>query len=153
MQITVVGKSLSFPRMCACCGGAADITQDLWGSQKIGNRRHTSTWKIPYCSTCQGHVNYVAMQKYEYLFLLLSMGLYLITYFLLVRPVRVHLAKKNRLKPSCAGCDLPDYTYRIANDGTHTFEFKNRDFAKAFVVANQAALRNPSPEVKALLGA
>lgn len=151
MQITVVGKSLSFPRMCACCAGPSDITQDLWGSQKIGNRRYSSTWKMPYCSTCQAHVKYVALHTYEYIFLLLSMGLYLITYFLMVRPIRVHLAKKSRLKPSCAGCDLPEYTYRVANDGTHTFTFKNLDFAKAFVVSNQAALRNPSPEVQKLL--
>ena len=41
MLITVVGKSLSFPRICACCAGPADITQDLAGSQKIGNRRYT----------------------------------------------------------------------------------------------------------------
>ncbi len=153
MQITVVGKSLSFPRMCACCAGPSDITQDLAGSQKIGNRRYTSTWKMPYCSACLAHVKHVSMRGYEYIFLLLSMGLYLITFFLIMRPLRVRSAKQSLLKPSCAGCDLPGYAYRVANDGTHTFEFKNPDFAKAFVLANQAALRNPTPEVKKLLGA
>ena len=150
MLITVVGKSLSFPRICACCAGPADITQDLAGSQKIGNRRHTSTWKIPYCSACAAHVKYVSMRTYEYIFLLLSMGFYLITFFLLVRPYRLRMAKK-LLKPSCGGCDLPGYAYRVAGDGTHVFDVQNRDFGKAFVLANQAALRDPTPEVKALL--
>ena len=151
MLITVVGKSLSFPRICACCAGPADMTQDLAGSQKIGNRRYTSTWKIPYCSACAAHVKYVSMRTYEYIFLLLSMGFYLITFFLLVRPYRLRIAKKDLLKPGCGGCDLPDYSYRVAGDGTHLFDFKNRDFAKAFAQANQGALRDPTPEVRALL--
>lgn len=152
MQITVVGKSLSFPRMCACCAGPADSTQSLMAGQKIGNRRHMSTWKVPYCSACVAHVTYVSLRTYEYIFLLLSLGFYLITFFLIVRPLRVRSAKKHLLKPSCVGCDLPEYSYRVANDGTHTFDFKNPDFAKVFVSVNQAALRNPSPEVQKLLG-
>jgi hypothetical protein len=151
MQITVVGKSLSFPRMCACCAGPSDITQDLTGSQKIGNRRYSSTWKVPYCSACLAHVKHVSLRSYEYVFLLLSMGLYLITFFLILRPLRLRSAKKTLLKPSCAGCDLPDYTYRVAHDGTHTFGFGNPDFAKAFAVANQRALRNPTPAVQNLI--
>lgn len=152
MQITVVGRSLSFPRLCACCAEPADSTQELMGSQKIGNRRHISRWKIPYCAACAAHVKYVSMRGWEYLFLLLSAGLYLITFFAVMRPLRIRSAKKNLLKPSCAGCDLPDYSYRVANDGTHVFEFKNPSFAKAFVVANRSALRSPSPDVQALLG-
>ena len=151
MNVAVSGTALNFPRLCACCGEASETTLPVTDSTRIGNMRYTSTWQLPYCNGCAAHVKHTSMRGWEMLLLLVTVGLYLVSYYLFYRPMRIRAAKQSMMKPSCAGHDLPSYKYFKVGNGKHIFEFKNPTFAKAFVLANQASLDGASPEIKQLI--
>jgi hypothetical protein len=54
----ISARLLSWPRKCACCGGAADSSMRAAASKTTGKRvQHTKTswWEVPYCNTCLAH--------------------------------------------------------------------------------------------------
>ena len=151
MNVAVTGTALNFPRLCACCGSPSETTLAVSDSTRIGNMRYTSTWQLPYCNGCAAHVKHTTMRGWELLLTLLTVGSYLLTYFLFLKPMRVRAAKQDMMKPSCAGCELPSYSYFKIGNGKHIFGLGNPTFAKAFVLANQASLDGASPEIKQLI--
>ena len=62
-SVTVTGKTLLFPQICACCGGASNATFNIQdrsvktttAGPKTTKTTTTVTWPIPICTTCEPH--------------------------------------------------------------------------------------------------
>jgi hypothetical protein len=53
MRVEVSGQIFSFPRMCACCLGAADTLTA--SATRTASRSDTGTWPFPFCTRCVDH--------------------------------------------------------------------------------------------------
>ena len=56
-RVRVSARLLHWPRMCAGCGGASEVSREAscTSSDSRGKAR-TRTWAIPYCSKCSGSI-------------------------------------------------------------------------------------------------
>jgi uncharacterized tellurite resistance protein B-like protein len=134
VRIDVSAKQLSMPAVCACCGGPSDTIVQNTATRVEGKRvirTKTSSWNIPYCSTCAAHDRvWPGASAFEvFVLTILTCGIYL--YFYIQR-------RKQALAMCMAGCARPRqaFAYLGWHGTVHQFEVASPVFAQAFLAAN-----------------
>lgn len=166
MRIEVSGKQFAFPRECACCGGFPESTLSISGTERNRNSRTRGwTWDVPYCKECLRHVRtadrvLLAGLSIAAVFGLCSLlfaiifeawilggGLFTLSVSLsaLLCWVLLRLARRS------AGQECPTVFRAVIYLGSagavHSFDFRSRPYARAFVRANRLKLVNASTVV------
>jgi hypothetical protein len=137
MKVNVTGKSLQMPAMCACCGGAPDTEIAVADVRTSGNKSITSTWKIPYCSKCKEHVEYMKMGLLYKILCLVTLGLAAIGYVLSWKPMKRKIVQSRMCTPTCGSTEEPGFT---TNGVTQTFDFPSQSFAQKFAQLNNGSI-------------
>ena len=157
-------KTFNFPRICPCCGDAADSALSVIGtmSSSFGNTRLTRSVEVPYCSDCTRHLPepwiYVTMVLASGLIpavlmwavagsvaggvvgrVLAVLGLLLLVLGGIAGHV-VYNRRKTRLKKKSCVLRTPAVQMRIDYANT-TFCFASDSYARTFRQANTAILR------------
>jgi hypothetical protein len=154
-------KSVLFPKLCPCCGSAADSSLEIEGSKITGNLLgstvHTKSFEVPYCSACKDHFpNFgpailVCILAGLTVFLapiVIERGLFIRLLVLLsvlgiwAYIVSVYIGKIRRLmKPSCIRQGRAvAMGYGRASDTV--FIFASHSYAKAFELANSLDVKH-----------
>lgn len=170
MRIEVSGKQFVFPRECACCGGFPETTLTISGTERNRNSRTRGwAWDVPYCKDCRRHVvavdrillgglTIVALFGFCSLPIallqdarLVALSLFLIGVFStgLLSWVLV-MRVKARANSTCDTI-VRAVTYLGSAGPVHSFDFRSRHYAKAFVRANRLKLVNASMMVSQIV--
>ncbi len=170
MRVEVAGKQFVFPRECACCGGFPEVTLTISGTEWNRNSRTRGwAWDVPYCKECRRHVVIVdrillgglsiaALFGFcSFLFAVLSEGWWLGVSLLaasLFVPAALCLLMVNRAKKlSNRSCNtvFRALIYRGSVGNIHSFDFRCKGYARAFVRANRLKLVNASVTVSQIV--
>ncbi len=167
MRVEVAGKQFVFPRECACCGGFPETTITLSGTERNRNSRTRGwAWDVPYCQECRRHVArtdrafFVGLSiaalfgfcSLLYAILIetrLGFGLFAVS-LVLTMTVTSLLVPKLRSGATC--CSVSRALIYLGSAGNiHSFDFKSRPYARAFVRANRLKLVNASAVVSQIV--
>ena len=82
MRVAISAREIIIPRVCACCGGAAETTVDAAATRVSGRRvvrTTTKAWSFPYCNRCAHHVHLSREPSFGVIFFLtlVTCGIYL----------------------------------------------------------------------------
>lgn len=153
--IKVSARLLSWPHQCCCCGEFPDTELSVTATRAKGVRviRTTShTWRVPYCSSCLGHI-----RRYRRARLLTVLGILVALFSGFVEAMSVptvgiamvaiiisatvfirlliRQAAENLTKASCA-CQFEAVEYLGWHYTIHQFAFVSWAYAKAFATLN-----------------
>lgn len=153
MDIELTGKTLSFPKLCCCCGTPTDAT-GMVGHTRLAHRRaHLTRWTVPCCERCSKHVQAAVwgglVAVLLFLLALGSLGLLSPLLWLWYR----HKQSQSRALcgPECGSHKGMTYEPFPAPGGGHRFRDVHREFARQVAIANRPALHAPSNAVLAML--
>lgn len=173
MRIDVSGQKFLFPPRCACCFDHANDSLVVSASRSTGKKVvHTQTkaWDFPYCAKCVRHVRSaeaatVLLGVLAGSSLLAGVWLWIATsppigiavaIGALVGTMLLHYRRMGSAKKGC-GQECVSVSRAVEYLGwhgtAHQFWIASRDYASAFMVANERKLINLSPEARALLQA
>lgn len=125
------------PAVCCCCGAEASTTRKTNHTERKGKKEIRRTLEIPYCATCNKHVDYLDTSTLGCLlwliFIFATVGLGFIVY-VIMNNRKKSKASETMLSPTCVNVDTAiDYTF---SDGQHHIETECEPFIRAFVAAN-----------------
>lgn len=164
------GKQFVFPRECACCGGFPETTITISGTERNRNSRTRGwAWDVPYCKDCRRHV--IAIDRillggltiaalFGFCSLLMAFvwgelvgGASLLLAGLSSTGLLCWLLIKRVKAGASTTCDtnVRAVTYLGSAGPVHSFDFRSRHYAKAFVRANRLKLVNASMVVSQII--
>lgn len=167
MRIEVAGKQFVFPRECACCGGFPQTTITLSGTERNRNSRTRGwAWDVPYCQECRRHVTrtdqafivgltIAALFGFcSFLYALfggarLGAGLFLAS-LIVAAVITSALVPKTRGGASCVTV-FRALIYLGSSGVIHSFDFRSKPYARAFVRSNRLKLVNASVVVSQMV--
>ena len=166
-RFQISANLLSWPNLCACCGGSPDTKLNASASRVIGKRvRHTTTssWSVPYCSKC---VHHKTVYESASNWLLVSFILGLIVWFFVAKVgggligffagivlallgfwpfSKAQTQAKSLMLSSC--CSQIFAVRYVEWYGTfHTFVFFSKSYLELFLAANSRKKRSEITEV------
>jgi hypothetical protein len=171
VRLYISARKLNVPRICACCGAPPDAEMDAKHTRTTGKRvirEQTRSWTFPYCLQCIRHVemwrNVGTVAAWTMLLAVVvavalakaSGGVAAAISFVLFAAIATAATARRRAKvraslsPSCAVPE-PAVHYLGWDGSVQGFDIASRDFAASLAQANQRALVNISPELRALL--
>lgn len=164
------GKQFVFPRECSCCGGFPEIMLTISGTERNRNSRTRGwAWDVPYCKGCRRHVIFVDRILLGGLSIAASFGFCSLLivlifdsldwgFYLLVGSVLVAFGLswlgirhvRSESSPMCSTVTRA-VVYLGSAGPVHSFDFRSRPYAEAFVRANRLKLVNASAIVSQIV--
>lgn len=161
-RFQISANLLTWPSLCACCGGQADTKIRASASRTTGKRvQHTTTssWEIPYCSQCIKHKEaYESAFKWLLVGLLLGLVVWffiaqisstLIGFFIgiivallgILPYAKAKSEAEALMRPRCSS--VTSTVKYVAWHGTvHTFIFASKSYLDLFLAANSSKNRS-----------
>lgn len=153
MLVQLSARQITFPRMCACCGGAPNTTYAATATRVTGKRvvrTQSASWSFPYCNHCLAHV-----RAWPGPWGCATWALAACTCFLwLIVQYFLDESAKARARQLCgAHCTQPDaaVSYLGWNGSVQSFEIGSRFYAYELLLANPRNAINVSYDVQAQL--
>lgn len=165
MRIYLSGRKFTFPLQCACCGGTPETTLTVICGKSTGKRViHTkvNTWDFPYCTQCIDHIR-IAKNASVGMVLITVVSVIVAVYFGQFTAVSTYawiivaagsaggfcvynnLMHKARRNLNCVSTGNA-VAYLGWHASCHEFEVISRNYALAFMLANEAKLVNMTPD-------
>jgi hypothetical protein len=154
MDIELVGRALSFPAVCTCCGEGTPATRMVGHTRHAGRVRELTRWTVPCCPRCSAHIDAGVwggpVAVLLFFLALFSIGLLSPLLWLWVRHKRK--VARSLCGPQCSSSQGMTYAPLPVPGGPgHRFLGAHPRFVTALALANRSAVHSAPPEVLAAL--
>lgn len=154
MDVDLIGSSLTFPKVCSCCGEPTSATRMVGHTRRSGRAAYMTRWTVPACERCSGHID-AANWGGPVAVLLFAVAL---CSFGLLSPL-LWLWRRHKLAAAAAMCGpacgaSTGMTYvpvPVPGGPAHGFRGAHREFVRQLALANRASVHAPTPELTAMI--